>query len=323
MPFKRQREEDVVEDVIRTLNYSEEVVSGGNSVLDLEKIKHRSDFGFTPSTPIGDFSRNFFYDGQPIMFEELEGGAYGRVLSGVAKNGPRFTIKLQDYDLKKQRSLEVAQALQKCNLVSFKSFRNRIEMTLNGKRAGVKMVLATFMEHLDGDCSQLGFGSRSENNPLYRRGFVTFMDNLRSCLEENGASFCDMKPGNVGYKKFEQRGRPDQFQFTLIDLDGINDDIATYPLIARFANNYEGPQKSEDMKAQTEYAFEITKLIVCLKGVAPGDPETRVASRFYYESKLFGRRASDLDYIIRMQFNEEATAAATRAKSLLERYVLG
>ena len=55
--------------------------------------------------------------------------------------------------------------------------------------------------------------------------FATFLQTVLGCLGSNGATFADMKPGNIGFKIC---GSPPELQFRLIDLDGLNSEIATF-----------------------------------------------------------------------------------------------
>ena len=124
----------------------------------------------------------------------------------------------------------------------------------------------TFMDPLDGDCTGVMGGlTLTDTDEKNRNSFVQFMNTLRTCLREHGATYNDMKPGNIGYKR-----RGNTYKFLLIDLDGINDRMSTYPAIKRFTGVKEDDfpldpnERKEEFDLQTDYAFAVTKLIVCL-----------------------------------------------------------
>ena len=151
---------------------------------------------------------------------------------------------------------------------------------------------------------------------------------IASCLFRNGATFTDMKPENVGFKQING-----VYQFTLLDLDGLNDNISTYPMTARMSLEFSplgGFQTGEQKMSQTAYAVEVTKLLVCADGTLGSDDiwkslswtnfskqEGRAHESAPYRSPS-DRHMSMLRQWAKSMTNTEAKAAAAAALKILQ-----
>ena len=278
---------------------------GGPAALDLKKIERKGGI-FTSNTSAAKLSTMFSYDGTPIDFTELGQGSEGRVLSGSA-GSVSFAVKMQECDDEAISGIRAAQALADCDLVSFRAFQHRYPMPVMTNK-GVKVTqgsdLVTFMDKMSADCGSLEFSGNTPKDIAGREAFVAFMDTLLACLKRHGVTYPDMKPQNVGYR------RNQTIQFRLIDLDGLNGTVATYPATTDLAVVESRPYKKNLMTLQTEYAFEITKLLV-----------------FGHHWRPFGHRSQELkngttDQVLRgiikdLRSPTEVRTAATKALSLL------
>jgi hypothetical protein len=203
-----------------------------------------------------------------IDFKRLGKGTYGTVFSAKVNLGDRvvpFVVKMQEKTSNAVLGLERAKLLSGCGLVNFKT----MELNFIINRSSPKTLLATFMDHCQSDCSKLKF---KDSDDAGRNAFVYFLDTLYACLFNFGISYTDMKPENVGY--IEMHG---MYRFRLLDLDGTDSKVSTYPAIAHWAtsftpgvrtnsdNDYVTYTTAEQMRAQTQFAFEICKMMVCSK----------------------------------------------------------
>mgnify|MGYP003640434981 CR=1 FL=1 len=280
---------------------------GGPAALDLKKIKWTGGT-FTSNTTAAKLSTMFNYDGTPIDFAELAQGSEGRVLSGHA-GGVSFAVKMQKCDDEAISGIRAAEALADCDLVSFRAFQNTSVMTVTSEQ-GTKLTfnrnhdLVTFMGKMDADCATLYFSGNTPEDIAGRGAFVAFMDKLLACLKEHGVAYPDMKPQNVGYT------RNQTIQFRLIDLDGLNGTVATYPATTDLAALESPFYDRNRMTLQTEYAFEITKLLVFGHSWRP----------FIHTSKRL--QAGKTDQVLRNIIRDqgalaEVRIAATKALRLL------
>lgn len=154
----------------------------------------------------------------------------GRAPKAVAT----LIVKIQDLTGEAARNLEAARALKECALVDFKSVK------VDGK-------LWTIMESMDHDAAGTNFKRRQATTDAY----ASFLERLRRCLFESGASFTDMKLQNTGVKECEGRD-----VWRLLDLDGVNTRVSTYPM-------YSGgmPSTPAEKMQQTIYAFAVTAML--------------------------------------------------------------
>lgn len=305
--------------VASTLNYYAVISEGGSSIhspippggrpaaLDFKKIT-RTGVSFTSKTPAAELKRMFNYDGTPIVFTELAQGSEGRVLSGRA-GSVSFAVKMQECDDEAISGIRKADALADCDLVSFRAFQNTYPMPVMTKR-GLKFTessdLVTFMDKMDADCGSLKFSGNTPKDIADRVAFVAFMDTLLACLKIHAVTYPDMKPQNVGYTR-----NPDQtIQFRLIDLDGLNGTVATYPATTALAVVDSRFYNRDLMALQTAYAFEITKLLVFGHSWGP----------FIHTSEVLD--AGNTEQVLRNIINDrrslaEVQIAATEALRLL------
>ena len=305
--------------VTETLTLGTPLFGGGNSNVDLGKI---SFWPFGPPLNLfssaEDFQAHFRYNGGQVKCNDIARGAYGRVMMAVADTGPAFTIKIQERTPEALKGLQTAMKLQHCNLVSFRPF----DLTSDSESP----LLATCMELMGGDCSKLGFGNSDRG--AARKKFVNFLDDLKACLFEYGATFTDMKPENVGFKQTNG-----VYQFTLLDLDGLNDNISTYPMTARMLRKF-GPvlgfTTRQQKMSQTAYAVEVTKLLVCADGTQGSDDIWKSLSWTIFskrkgrahESAPFRSPSEKQIFMLRrcaeIMPNQEARAAAAAAFKILK-----
>lgn len=179
----------------------------------------------------------------PIKFKSINRGSFGFVYSGTV-NGGEFAIKIQKLTAKAVMGLKAAKVLSDCDIAPFRAIKLETETG--------EAYIATLMPKYTGDCKDIPTLSLSD-----RKLFFEFMKRLQGCIQEHEIAYTDMKPRNVGYSQTDQGG----LIFRLLDLDGTNNDVFSFPLIQRFAD---GNKKSpEQMKLESEYAFAITTMIVC------------------------------------------------------------
>lgn len=183
--------------------------------------------------------RVVLYKGTRPLSEEVVGrGAYGEVVKlRYFTDGARLTLKRQQANWVVLANLRVAEALEGCGLTDFKSMRVDDEVW-------------TLMEALDSDCSRMAYSQRRTHADEY----AAFLTSLRDCLLHQGASFTDMKLQNTAVKRCA-RGK---VAFRLIDLDGIDDSISTYPAVASFATNC---STAEEKRVQTYWSFAVTAML--------------------------------------------------------------
>ena len=197
--------------------------------------------------------------------KEIGSGFYGNVFL-ITFDDPQdsqITFKIQKNNPDHADALGVAKSLRKCNLVDFRHHE------VNDK-------LYTIMEHLKG-----GNTLKWKSSPFLKdpnglvEHFANFLYMTENCLFDHNATFPDMKPGNVGYtycnkqffnhlpdsgeQYFTTDGVEDALTFRLIDLDGINTEISTYPAIKIFKDQCYFPLQKQ---LQTAYSFAVTTLIV-------------------------------------------------------------
>lgn len=166
------------------------------------------------------------------------------------KDRPSRVVKFQENHTETEHGLAVAKMLD-CELVNFTT-------GLCGQEG--KKFRVTIMDFLPTDCWYMKPLSNDAEAKVRFSHFVTFMEDLRKCLTGNGNTYCDMKLDNVGTdgKKL----------FRLIDLDALDDGVATYPAILRWKTNYEYDSTEEIQNAkalQTDYAFGLAILLLAIK----------------------------------------------------------
>ena len=219
----------------------------------------------------------FSFGSIELTFTFLKNGTFGSVFSAVARDSPGkvapFVVKIQNSTEKAKRGLESAEKLRDCGIVSFKTFE--LEFTSPdalGQQIRRGFCLATFMDRCEGDCSELNLTKDAD-----RSAFAYFVRTLIGCLEAHKLTYTDMKPDNIGYMKLGN-----SYRFRLLDLDGTNNKVSTYPAIANWATTFEPRDEySEDyqMMEQTKFASAITEMMVC------GNQEYRgvVHNLFYHD----------------------------------------
>ena len=132
-----------------------------------------------------------------------------------------------------------------CSIVHFKAFKCVV--------GGVRYV-ATVMEKMAAD-AKAAFGEQKAPD-----SFTDQVTMLQMCLIEHNATYPDMKPANIGVAKDAT------ITMRLIDIDGINGNVASFPAIARWYNRYDDAVDRDGTIArgktqkfeQTRYAFELT-----------------------------------------------------------------
>ena len=188
------------------------------------------------------------YDGHelfPSNEDEVAEGGYGKIYK-LKINGLVFVCKRQRQTPTAVEALRVAENLQDCNLVEFVAFD--VPPAPNWfHRSAPPRRLWTVMEQLTNDCSNISYADRKPTVPK----FCNFIERTLHCLGESSASFPDMKLENCG---IAQCGPEGQVEFRLIDLDGINSEVASLPITykMRFPDN---PWHA------TRYAFAVTAVL--------------------------------------------------------------
>lgn len=173
---------------------------------------------------------------EPTEIETIGGGTFGVVHRLTYADGAAVMLKQQDVTDAALANLRAAEALKECDLVDFRSVN--VE----------DLQIWTMMEALEKACNQMSMSRRRRDADR----FAAFMERTLACLVEHQASFSDMKLGNVAVRACAVD------RFRLIDLDGINSSISTFPGVAAWAT---GCWEAEDRRVQTEYAFGVTAML--------------------------------------------------------------
>lgn len=255
-------------------------------VLDRIVLRKDTLFVYKGELTEGMMSTLFTFDSAELTFRFLKRGTFGSVFSAVARDSPRkvvpFVVKIQDSTEQAKRGLKSAEKLRDCGIVSFKTFElgfTSPDPTGKQFRSGVR--LATFMDRCEGDCSKLVLTSDED-----RGAFAHFLITLLDCLKDQNLTYTDMKPDNIGYMKLGK-----SYQFRLLDLDGTNNKVSTYPAISNWTTTFEprhGSSEYDQMLFQTVFASAITKMMVC--GSQDQAYRGKVHAFFYYD--VFLPRAS-------------------------------
>ena len=187
-------------------------------------------------------------------------GAYGKMFTGKTPAPSQVIVKLQRRTDEAVIGLKVAKRLTDCDVVRFVATTS-------------ETAIATIMEAMDGDCLK----PKRKFTDVEKDTFCKVLDALRTCLNANGAAFTDMKPANVGYKRFRTPTSGLDITFRLLDLDGLcslkgkrGRAAATYPVIAQFMLD-DGKERGNSattakyLNLQTDYAFALTKLLMLCK----------------------------------------------------------
>ena len=177
---------------------------------------------------------------RPTRTRRIGKGSYGVVSLYTYPDGAQLTVKKQPAEWDAIDNMPIAESLRSCELVDFKAIVDRTSAQI-----------WTIMEHLTSDCRAIPESKRRE----YAPEFASFLLRTLDCLLASGASFCDMKLGNVAYKMCQ--GKP---TFKLIDLDGLGPSgaVSTYPAVAKWAAECDSPQEQQ---LQTRYAFGIAAMM--------------------------------------------------------------
>lgn len=171
-----------------------------------------------------------------------------------------FQTYIDDY-LDALKNMKTASKLRRCDLVRFKFFV--VFKPYLGYLTFPR--LFTIMDKLDGDCFDLDWSIRAKREEQEK--FGQFLVNLKECIfrEEGkfmGSWYSDMKLENCGTKVCSDGQR----SYFLIDIDGMNDAIATYPLVKEWSTfgdlNFLGGLKDAGRLA-TRYAFAVTAVLFC------------------------------------------------------------
>ena len=174
---------------------------------------------------------------RPQRTRRIGRGSFGVVSLYTYADGTQFTVKKQQAEWDAIENLPVAESLKACGLVDFKAV-----VDTRGS------LIWTFMEYMTSDCRAMPLLQRR----LHAPEFAKFLLRTLNCLLAANAGFCDMKLGNCAVKTCEP------IEFRLIDIDGVNGDISTYPAVAQWASECELP---EEKRLQTRYAFAVAAMM--------------------------------------------------------------
>jgi hypothetical protein len=166
--------------------------------------------------------------------------------------------------------LKTASGLRKCDLVRFKFFSVTKDEIPR---------LFTVMDQLDVDCNELTWNG-IRNTPSEQKKFGEFLYSVLSCLvAKPGHWYSDMKLANCGSKVCDGTRK-----YFLIDVDAIDDEICTYPIVGDWAVITERDPEQLKRKAQLSmvYAFAVTAVLFCKPSKdSSGRSEY---SKFYWEN---------------------------------------
>ena len=187
-----------------------------------------------------------------------------------------FKTYIDDY-LDALKNMKTASKLRRCDLVRFKFF-------VVYKKDPVYSViprLFTIMDQLDSDCYDLDWREREKSEEQEK--FGQFLVNLKECIfREEGSSmgswYSDMKLQNCGTKLCSDGQR----RYFLIDIDGMNDAVATYPLVKEWTtfDNVKAEDLKDAGRLATRYAFAVTAVLFCK------DQTGRIADTLYSHLKV-------------------------------------
>jgi hypothetical protein len=224
-------------------------VKGGRQLADPHLILPHA--LFWPTMSLDDINKVFKRDSRkstPIVFEAepKRMGAEGYIAYSIDN---KFAVKIQKWSkrvddaLRKAAEIYEVGAAGSCSIARFRAFECPND--------GTKYV-ATLMEKMKADAKK-AFGKK-EVPPKFTEQVMK----LRECLVDHGATYPDMKPANIGVTA--------NGSMRLIDIDGIDGNVASFPAIAHWHNSYDDAvdrdgrrvTKKSQKFAQTTYAFELT-----------------------------------------------------------------
>lgn len=192
-----------------------------------------------------------------------------------------FEIYMEDFKIAR-KNMETASWLRRCDLVRFKFF---VVYKTDPTYTAIPR-LFTIMDQLDSDCFDLDWSIREKREEQEK--FGQFLVNLKECIfqeEESslGSWYSDMKLANCGTKDCSDGQR-----YFLIDIDGMNDAVATYPLVKEWTTfgNLKPADLREAGRLATRYAFAVTAVLFCK------DQTGRIADTLYTYSKVENIRSA-------------------------------
>jgi hypothetical protein len=286
-----------VHQTIQLAGYNNVAQSIPVNVLDRIVLRKNIPFRYSGTLTEEMMSTLFTFGKTELTFRFLKKGSFGSVFSAVAQDPPRevlpFVVKIQNSTEQAKRGLKSAEKLRKCGIVSFKTFElgfTSPDPTGEQFRSGT--CLATFMDRCTGDCLNLVLTTDED-----RGAFALFLITLLDCLKDQNLTYTDMKPDNIGYMKLGK-----SYRFRLLDLDGTNNKVSTYPAISNWTTTFEprhGSSQYDQMLFQTAFASAITKMMVC------GSQEYRKRVHAFFYHEVFLPRASPGQVYARDPFWEQ------------------
>ena len=241
--------------------------------IDMERLETELDStSFTPEgmpagLPRGALSA-FYFDGHPVdssSVEKIGRGSFGKVYQCRFVGGPTLAIKFQQWDSSAVDQLRIAERLVECDLIEFRAIR-------------IKFVLITFMPKLDIVGSMTSFADKV----VYQDAFVGFLREVNACLEAADASYGDMKCANIAFCPVDVGGVRTA-KFRLIDLDGVDSNVATYPYTVSLKGDMAIEPKIAK-RLQTLYASAVTALVYWKVGAPAAGPQHTRRERKYQET---------------------------------------
>ena len=172
-------------------------------------------------------------------------------------------------------NMKTASWLRRCGLVRFKFF----VVYKNDPVYWAIPRLFTIMDQLDSDCYDLDWRDRQKSEE--QKKFGEFLVNLKECIfqeeESMGGWYSDMKLKNCGTKLCSG-----QRKYFLIDIDGMNDAVASYPLVKEWTTftNLTDDNLKVAGRLATRYAFAVTAVLFCK------DKDGTIAKTLYNHTKV-------------------------------------
>jgi hypothetical protein len=253
--------------------YRDRTLGGGVPTLCIGNVK-LSKLTIDTDAWVGSGTELWLKSGAILLYEsnapsscaKVGKGAYGDVYVVSYPSSGSIILKDQGRTPAVVENMRVAVQLKACNLVHFRFFEiDGIDTYRVPER------LWTAMEKMTDDCSKLSSAQRDTVAP----DFGSFVKETLECLLAHGGSFPDMKLQNCGYKycadSLATGSFPYRTEFRLIDLDGINGTVATFPISDSLTINIPDNQKPN----ATRYAFAVTAALFVLN-------EPAVNNMFYY-----------------------------------------
>lgn len=206
----------------------------------------------------------------PERVDPMRSGANGTVFSIAFRleSGQEieFVLKVEAFNdpTRQDLALEnaaVSAAMRDCDLVRYRTWM---------ENEGSVAVRVTLMEKMGDDLHNELFGSTPKPSAWFLRRLAEFLLGVRECLGKHKASFADLKPANIGVN------RVGTTVFRLIDIDSVNQTVATMPYFLlpggwRTTPSWSSEaEKQSFLRATTTFCMLAIAAFACVLGARAG-----------------------------------------------------